>query len=190
MYQSTVKERTIADDTVIPTMIVSLFNLPQQPLPVDVNGIYNVFFRGDFIYNNWLKDPDSGGWCGFHSNFALTDGRVLKYTVIGDPSSGPSESQAYCEVIAGAPTVNGNIGADSMVNILAHEIAEVVTNDDKAWNDESLDGDGENGDICGWDFQLGENPNYTNWNIVVGQKKFLVQSMYQVDYGCVISYYC
>ena len=190
VYQSTVKERTIADDTVIPTMIVSLFNLPQQPLPVDVNGIYNVFFRGDFIYNNWLKDPDSGGWCGFHSNFALKDGRVLKYTVIGDPSSGPSDSQAYCEGIAGAPTVNGNIGADSMVNILAHEIAEVVTNDDKAWNDESLDGDGENGDICGWDFQLGENPNNTNWNIVVGQKKFLVQSIYRVDYGCVLSSCC
>ena len=190
VYQATVKARTIADDTVIPTMIVSLFNLPQQPLPVDVNGIYNVFFRGDFIYNNWLKDPDSGGWCGFHSDFALTDGRVLKYTVIGDPSSGPSDSQLRCAGIVDAPTANGNLGADSIVNTLAHEIAEVVTNDDGAWTDGSNTSNGECGDICGWDFQLGENPNNTNWNIVVGQKKFLVQSMYQVDYGCVLSCYC
>ena len=187
VYQATTRARTIADDTVIPNMIVALINA--QQLPVDLNGIYNVFFRGDFTYGSWLKSlPD--GWCGFHSNFALTDGRILKYTAMGDPSTGPSDSQLYCEGIVGAPTANENIGADSMVNILAHEIAEVVTNDDKAWNDESLGSNGENGDICSWDFQLGETPNNTNWNIVVGQKKFLVQSMYQVDYGCVLSCYC
>ena len=32
-------------------------------------------------------------------------------------------------------TANGNTGADSLVNILAHEIAETVTDYDDAWNE-------------------------------------------------------
>ncbi len=181
-YQPTARARTIPDDTVIANIIVSL--LTSQQMPVDENGIYNVFFRGDFKYGGWIANANQGGWCGYHSNFALTDGRVLKFTVTGDPSTAPSDLQMNCAGIF--VSANGNFGADSMVNILAHQIPEVVTNDDGAWNDGSDAPNGEIGDICEWDFQLDENSN-ANWNIIVGKMKFLVQSLYRVGYGCVLS---
>eukprot|EP01036_Dinobryon_divergens_P036212 gene36212-47097_t len=152
--QASVKRRNVVDRDVIDA-IVSRINLGL--LPVDENGIYNVIFRGEFKYSGWLSQ-----WCGFHSVFATTDGRLLKYTVQGDPSTAATDSQIYCEGSSVFPTANGNTGADSLVNILAHDIAETVTDYDDAWNEGSTAF--EIGDRCGWDFFLGNNSDTRNWN--------------------------
>jgi hypothetical protein len=154
----------------------SFKNINAGALPVDENGIYNVIFRGEFTYSGWLSQ-----WCGFHSVFATTDGHLLKYTVQGDPSTATA-SQDSCKGIA-TSTVNGNTGADSLVSILAHEIAETVTDYNDAWNDNLF----EIGDKCVWEFLLGNKFNTSNSNVLVGNKRFLLQGLHRVSYGCVLS---
>eukprot|EP01035_Chromulina_nebulosa_P028855 gene28855-38154_t len=67
------KRITITDSDIVNT-ILSQFNSASKPLPVDTNGIYVVIFRGDFNYDGWLRS-----WCGFHSSFALSDGRMINF---------------------------------------------------------------------------------------------------------------
>jgi hypothetical protein len=175
VYDANTERRTIVDRDVIEAIVK---NINAGALPVDENGIYNVIFRGEFTYSGWLSQ-----WCGFHSVFATTDGHLLKYTVQGDPSTATA-SQDSCKGIA-TSTVNGNTGADSLVSILAHEIAETVTDYNDAWNEGSTET--EIGDRCGWDFFLGNSSDTRNWNVLVGNKRYLVQSLYRVSYGCVLS---
>ena len=51
-------------------------------LPLDPNGLYSVFFRGDFQITDWPQL-----WCGYHSSIFVTETQLLNYIVVGDPSS-------------------------------------------------------------------------------------------------------
>eukprot|EP00597_Dinobryon_sp_UTEXLB2267_P004760 CAMPEP_0170076792 /NCGR_PEP_ID=MMETSP0019_2-20121128/13728_1 /TAXON_ID=98059 /ORGANISM="Dinobryon sp., Strain UTEXLB2267" /LENGTH=244 /DNA_ID=CAMNT_0010288713 /DNA_START=344 /DNA_END=1078 /DNA_ORIENTATION=- len=163
----------------------TLFKLfDKKRLPVDTNAVYTIFFRGDlpasFINPGnkkmyWLKD-----YCGYHGGLYLKDGRYIKFAVVGDPSYAGVKGEG-CEEIIISGTANGNLGADSMVTVYAHEIAETITNYANAWYFNS--NQFENADACSWDFG-----DYTgNSNVVLGNKKFLVQRMWVPTKGCVIS---
>ena len=74
------------------TELIGLFNA--GTLPVDTNGVYAVILRGDFSYNGWLSY-----WCGYHTAFYLNDGSIIKFFLVGDPSTALDGNGAVCEAI-------------------------------------------------------------------------------------------
>jgi hypothetical protein len=148
-------------------------------LPVDENGIYSVMFAGSLsvTVNGRQKN-----WCGFHSAFYYAN-TVLKYQLVGDPSSSTIFPNRCAAIIDDSSSANGHWGADSAVNFFAHEATEIVTNYDGAWSSQGV----ENADFCTLRFGAPLDPELNNANIVIGQKKFLVQENWVPNYGCSIS---
>ena len=84
-------------------------------------------FRGDFRVSVrgklWLRD-----WCSYHGTFfAYPLGRLVKYAVVGDPSTAPGQSGSVCTPVSGRPTANGDLGADSMAVGYAQQLAQTIT---------------------------------------------------------------
>ncbi|CAI5990622.1 unnamed protein product [Closterium sp. NIES-65] len=87
----------------------------------------------------------------------------------------------YCPGACGerSPSPNGNPGIDGMITSLAHEITETATN--PAGSGWFVDGDGENGDECAWNFGSTKTGSLQNgqkfeYNLVgLDGRKFLVQ---------------
>jgi len=149
-------------------------------LPVDVNGVYAVIFRGDLSYSDgsssWLSS-----WCGYHSTFTHSSGTSLKFFVVGDPSTAAVGTS--CEGYR-STTANGNIGADSIASVYAHELVETVSDlNGNAWY---FANGNENADACAWNWGT-LLPGSVNANIVVGNKNFLVQQNWQPGVGCVLA---
>ena len=89
--------------------------------------VYTVMFRGDFSVTmggkKWLRD-----WCSYHGSFfAYPLGRLVKYAVVGDPSTAPGNSGSVCAPVSGRPTANGDLGADSMAVGYAQQLAQTIT---------------------------------------------------------------
>jgi hypothetical protein len=95
-------------------------------------------------------------YCGWHTH-ATVGSSNIKYAFIGNPN----RNLAACAVQSTSP--NGNAAVDAMISVIAHELAETVTDPNlNAWY--NLNG-AENGDMCAWTF--GSNLTYTNgayWN--------------------------
>jgi len=123
-------------------------SLASNRLPTDPNGIYFVFTSPDI---QQYDDPSYGfctnsggkyGYCGWHSNGRI-NGNTIKYAFVGTPSN-----CMYCEAQRISP--NGNWVADSMASIVAHELAEVITDPEfNGWFDANSE---ENADKCAWQF--------------------------------------
>jgi hypothetical protein len=147
-------------------------------LPADANAVYAFIIRGD-ISINANGGTFLGDWCGYHSAFFLTNGIIIKYAVVGDPSTalfnGPN-----CEYFVSG-TANGNVGADSMANTYSHELIETANDFYNAWY---FDVDGyESEDRCNWNFG-----SFTgNSNHIIGNKRFLIQQSFQPGVGCVLA---
>ena len=80
------------NDSFIIQSLMDLFNA--QKIAVDETAVYNFIFRGDFQLSGWLST-----WCGYHHAFYLSDGRIVKYTVIGDSST--AADGGACQAIVG-----------------------------------------------------------------------------------------
>jgi hypothetical protein len=167
----------------IAELLVAKFNY--ESLPADPNAIYTVIFRGDIPMMNggrsWLYD-----WCAYHGVFRLNNGYVIKFIVVGD--SALSQGGYLCQPIPNKASPNNNIGADNMVSVLAHSIAGTITNSMKfvgnqptrlgAWH---FDPSGmEIGDNCKFHFGAYSG----NYNLIVNQKRFFVQSLWLPGRGC------
>mmetsp|Transcript_15407 Transcript_15407/g.21079 ORF Transcript_15407/g.21079 Transcript_15407/m.21079 type:complete len:347 (-) Transcript_15407:111-1151(-) len=167
--------KTILTDTDIVMTLIAQFNA--RTIALDSNAVYAFIIRGDIsIHTNggsFLSD-----WCGYHSAFYLTNGMIIKYMVIGDPSTalynGPT-----CEYLI-YNTANGNVGADSMANTYTHELIETTTDFYNAWYFDQ-DGD-ESEDKCIWNF----GTLIGNANQKIGNKQFLIQKSFQPGVGCVL----
>ena len=150
-------------------------------LPASSNAVYTVMFRGDFNVSlngkYWLQD-----WCSFHGAFQQGLD-TIKYVVLGDPSTAPGDTGLVCAPISGRPTANGDLGADSMAVGYAQQLAQVVTDGLSSGWYSDLNGL-ETGSLCEGDFGPGFNLSVTNSNILVGEKQFLVQSIWQAGVGC------
>ena len=73
---------------------------------------------------------------------------------------------------------NGNAAIDSAVSVIAHELAEAVTDPNlNAWYNSN---GYENADICAWNFlgKIWSGSFY--YNMVVGGLKYYVQSNYKL----------
>ena len=142
----------------------------------DPNTIYAIIFRGDFNVSSadsqWLRD-----WCGLHKRAYLAkDANFYPMLMVGDLSSVDPLDQFNCSVYQ--PYPNGNLAADSVANIYAHEVAEVIT-DPKAGQGWTFNpGPGrfpvpwECADECAWTFP---SSGYSS----VGAKNYSLQLIWQ-----------
>jgi hypothetical protein len=167
--------------TDIPGIIAA--NIASSALPWDPNGIYF------FLTSSEVNVDDGafcGEWCGFHESSPFTpDGGTqtyLHYAVTGDTGSCWQACSGFAYEF---PTPNDNLSADTMVSVIAHELAESATDPlvliDNAWL-----GDGEEiCDECSYEYGsvykltagLGNGAPY---NVQVGGSPFLVQQVWQM----------
>jgi Phosphate-induced protein 1 conserved region/Divergent InlB B-repeat domain len=144
-----------------------VFNqLQSGALPTDPNGIYFVLSSAD------VDQKGSAGefcvdFCGFHNHANLL-GADIKFAFVGNIDRCPSKCAAQ---IGSGP--NGNPGADAMVNVMAHELNETVTDPDgNAW----FDVNGlEVGDKCNFMFGPTFPANGAPADITLGGKNYLIQ---------------
>mmetsp|Transcript_13656 Transcript_13656/g.18690 ORF Transcript_13656/g.18690 Transcript_13656/m.18690 type:complete len:342 (-) Transcript_13656:272-1297(-) len=163
--------------------------ITSEDLPRDTNGVYNLIFDGKFQTPGWLTTT-----CSYHSAFYFPGSDdIIKYMVLNDPSTPSNQKGVICQAINpkdnlhNIPTANNNIGADSMASLFAHELAEVITNSVGSWHfapDENGQVN-EISDACAWSFGTYlKSSNIPNANIMVGDKPFLIQQLWQPGVGC------
>lgn len=133
-------------------------------LPADSNGVYFVLTSSDVSKSGFLTS-----YCGWHT-YATIAATNVKFSFVGDPT-GASISSCAGQT---ASSPNGDVGADAMVSVIAHELEEAVTDPNlNAWYDNRGN---ENADKCAWTF--GTTYTATNGslaNMKLGTRDFLVQ---------------
>lgn len=178
VYQPNVKALSIGDADIVNAV---LSNLQNNHLPIDANGIYNVFFRGDFNYSGWNVN-----WCSAHMLLQNVSGRNLKVSIVGDPDTAPMISRA-CNPGFQQVSSSETPGVSTMATYYAHELANIVTDFDKnAWYFNGYNPNGnEVAGLCNWDFGAITN----NANIWLGpqHKPFLLEKLFQPGFGCTLS---
>jgi hypothetical protein len=120
-------------------------------LPNDSNGIYLVLTSSDVDVTIPGPVHFCSRVCGAHSGSAANTlcGNNIKVAWGGNPAS--------CLTKCAGQNVgpNGNAGVDGLINIIAHELAETITDPEigggTAWSG-IPSGDGEVGDKCAWTF--------------------------------------
>jgi len=137
------------------------------------NDIYIVLASSDVSEENAAGQYSGTDFCGWHS--PTGDGSKVVF--------GSVDLTKDCNVFypdSGAYPPNGDYVADMMVNIMAHELSESITDPNlNAWSSVN----GEIGDLCAWQF------GYVYYtadgglaNTVVGGKQFLIQQLYDLQY--------
>jgi hypothetical protein len=110
-------------------------------------------------------------WCGWHDFYAI-DGVPTYVMVMGSPAGCP----AACSVLKsdGSDSPNGNFIFDSIINILSHEISEVITDPEfTAYYDSKGD---ENADKCAWRYgNVFRTSSKRLFNQKIGKANYLVQ---------------
>jgi hypothetical protein len=130
--------------------------------PTDPNGVYFVLTSADVKETSGFCTQ----YCGWHDNASINH-YDIKYAFVGDPAQCP---RACTE---GTPPPNGNAGADGMVSIIAHELAEATTDPDlNAWYDRRGN---ENADKCAWTFGTTHSNGAGTYNVTLGSRNFLIQ---------------
>jgi hypothetical protein len=157
---------TALTDAKLPNVISAPLNA--HTLPVDANGIYFVLTSPDVTETGFCTS-----FCGFHTSgtFGTTD---IKVAFIGNPATQcPHRPGPTCSAQTLSP--NGNEGVDAMADVIAHELSEAVTDPDgNAWF--HVDGSGENGDLCNFNFGTTFPAlNTARANVVLSGRQFLLQ---------------
>jgi len=128
---------TLTQSTVLAVVTDAINN---GSLPKDANALYFVLTSQDVNESGFCTQ-----FCGWHSH-GNVGGTDLKYSFVGNPARCPSN----CLLLNKTQSPNGNIGADGMVSIIAHELEETVTDPDlNAWYFATGN---ENADQCAWTF--------------------------------------
>ena len=145
----------------------------------DPNGVYFVLISKDVGESSGFLTT----YCGWHTNGTIA-GVDTKYSFVGDAS----KNLAAC---AGqtAASPNNNPAGDAMVNVVAHELEEAVTDPDlNAWYDwRGM----ENTDKCAWKFGTTTTlPSGAKYNVTMNGHKYLVQQNWLNANGglCTLSY--
>lgn len=148
-------------------------------LPTDPNGVYFVLTSADVNETSGFCTQ----YCGWHTH-ATINNKDLKYSFVGNPDRCPSACEAQS-----ASSPNNNPGADGMASIMAHELAEAVTDPDlNAWYDQR---GRENADKCAWTFGTTTTlSNGSKSNVILGGNPYLIQQNWVNASGgkCSMSY--
>jgi hypothetical protein len=152
--------KTLTDIT-LKTVLTSA--ITSHTLPLDANGVYLVLTSSDVGETSGLCRT----YCGFHGHTKISQ-TDIKYVFVGNSDRCPGACEAQ------TVTPNGDSGADSMANIMAHETEESITDPDlNAWFNNVAT---ENADLCQWKFgptvgTLGKGA----YNQTLGGRHWLIQ---------------
>jgi hypothetical protein len=153
-------------------------------LPNDPDGIYVVLLSADVTYSGFCSKS-----CGFHTTVTVGGNRLV-YAMIGNTG----RCRSSCGDSTNAPSTD--FAADGMASILAHELAESVTDPfGTAWYDKNGQ---EISDKCAWMFGKTTVGNPLNpvgvWNTILGSgsnvRRYKLQELW-ANYGagyCTLSY--
>jgi phosphate-induced protein 1 len=149
-------------------------------LPNDASGVYFVLTAKDVTATSGFCTQ----YCGWHT-YTTVGGTPIKYSFVGNPET---KCPASCSAQSVSP--NGNLGADAMASVIAHELEEAVTDPQlNAWYDRR---GYENADKCAWTFGTTSTaPNGSKYNILLGGKyQYLIQRNWVNASGgyCALSY--
>jgi hypothetical protein len=146
-------------------------------LPKDAAGVYFVLTSVDVSKSGFLSS-----YCGWHTHGAIA-GADIKYAFVGNPGINPACSMQT------SLSPNGNVGADAMASIIAHELEESTSDPDlNAWYDRR---GYENADKCAWTFGTTYTvPNGSKANMALGGRQYLIQRNWVNASGgyCSLSY--
>jgi hypothetical protein len=134
-------------------------------LPYDVNGVYFVLTSKDVNETSGFCTV----YCAWHSYGSLSSSAPnVKFGFVGNPERCPSACSAQ------SVSPNGNLGADGMANLIAHELAESVTDPHlDAWFDRR---GYENADKCAWKFGTTTTLSTgAKYNVSFGGRNWLLQ---------------
>jgi hypothetical protein len=132
-------------------------------LPVDDNGVY-------FVLTSPEVNETSGfctQYCAWHT-YGTLNSHDIKYGFVGSPARCPSACSAQ------STSPNGNMAADGMANLIAHELSESVSDPKlNAWFDRR---GMENADKCAWTFGTTKTAsNGSQYNVTFGTTSYLLQ---------------
>jgi hypothetical protein len=149
-------------------------------LPFDNDGVY-IMISSKEVYESGFCSSD----CGWHSAAYVTGtSKIMKYGWIGDAST---QCPGSCTAFGSGPTPNGNLAADGIVSVLAHEIAETVSDPLlSAWKNSDYT---ENADKCAWQFiSTYKTASGAPANVNFGGHDYLVQGNWKNrdGGGCVL----
>jgi hypothetical protein len=168
---------TNLSDTAIKNIVANALNSGR--LPADPDGVYFVLTSSDVSKSGFLTS-----YCGWHT-YATIGSTNVKYSFVGDPT-GPQVAGCAGQTTS---SPNGDVGADAMVSVIAHELEEAVTDPNlNAWYDNR---GYENADKCAWTFgttYTATNGSKANMNL--GGRDYLIQRNWVNASGgyCALSY--
>jgi hypothetical protein len=147
-------------DSQIQTVVSSA--ITSGRLPVDAAGVYFVLTSADVTKSGFLTS-----YCGWHTHATIA-GTDVKYSFVGDPGTNGACSMQT------TTSPNGNVGADAMASVIAHELEEAATDPAlNAWYDTR---GYENADKCAWTFGTTYTvSNGSKANMKLGGLDFLIQ---------------
>jgi Phosphate-induced protein 1 conserved region len=149
------------NDAAVQTIVSNA--LSSGALPADPNGVYFVLTSKEVTETSGFCTQ----YCAWHTHGTI-NGRDIKYGFVGNPLQCPSACSAQ------TTSPNGNVGADSMANLIAHELSESVTDPDlNAWFDRRGN---ENADKCAWKFGTTSTiSSGAMYNVSFGSLNWLLQ---------------
>jgi hypothetical protein len=146
-------------------------------LPKDTNGVYFVLTASDVAESSGFLTK----YCGWHTHGTMS-GSDIKYSFVGNPNG-----NGACLQQTGA-SPNGDINADGMASVIAHELEEAATDPDlNAWYDRR---GYENADKCAWTFGTTYTAGGALANVKLGGRDYLIQRNWVNASGgyCAMSY--
>jgi hypothetical protein len=152
-------------------------------LPSDANGVYFVLTSADVTYINPPVESFCQNMCGKHSATNV-NGVQIKYAFVGDPLWCANTRVGNCYALTAAEAPNSNLDADTMVNNVAHELAEAITDPlpGSAYFQSQGEGAGvEVADACAYYYDPyyhlgGTGPKLAN--ISLGGNNYMIQELY------------
>jgi hypothetical protein len=169
---------TTVSDAQVSTIISK--QITTGKLPFDNDGVY-IMLSSSEIYQVGFCSQD----CGWHTAaYVPGTSKIMKYGWVGDASTQCPNS---CTGFGSGPSPNGNKGADGIISVLAHEIAEAVSDPLlSAWRNADYT---ENADKCAWNFGATyRTSNNAPANMKIAGRDYLVQTNWKNrdGGGCVL----
>ncbi|KAH6566381.1 hypothetical protein BASA60_009516 [Batrachochytrium salamandrivorans] len=157
-------------------------------LPENADAVYFVLTAND-VTEDIRTDIGPGSfckdYCGYHVSTTLTSGTRVFYAMAGNPPAACLSGCAPPNNQNSSP--NGDVGVDAMLSVLAHELAEAVSDPQsdgtRAWQDAS---GAENGDKCAYTYgSTSTDSNGASYNVGWNNRNYMIQQNWEpVSQSC------
>ncbi|CAI5468258.1 unnamed protein product [Closterium sp. Yama58-4] len=162
-----------------------------EHFPQDPSAAYVVLTSGDVHLTDFCR-----GYCAYHTSATIVDGGpTLAYAFVGDSTKQCPQNCTYQYLDEGYVGSNGDLAADSIVDKLAHELTELVTNPFQGKEERAgwvVGGEGtdeaswqqiENADLCEWRYSgVNRDEKGRHWNLLgVNGTRYLIQDNFNVE---------